>query len=340
MAHFVSLQRNPPSPEDDIKVLNADSAGKAQAGLWGFMNGNVACEVKVIAGPGSATPGIKYGLTTQVWSFSGLTNASQIRGFSGTTPFTGVLEVHLGAAGATLADQNAALLAGSDPTERARLGGGFVKPVPLTSKIGEYAHAPKIGTLRGLAVHITTGLGAADGFRGIFENGSGSTHFVIDRSGDIAQYVAASIRAHAQGPGNGHFLSVEMVGLAKNDGSCQLMNQPQLDRLRELWTWVRSLNGAIPPKLAYAFAGTKGVGPALDKAFESMAYAVSGTTVGSGVSSSTANCVDSYGLSCHYWLDNAVKPCPGIGIMGQLPQVLGHPARVEVPGDKKWIIPA
>lgn len=338
MAHFVSLQRNPPSPEDDIKVLLADSAGNAQAGLWGFMDGSTACEAKVIAGPGVAKPGIKHGLTTQAWSFTGLNNASRIQAFSGTRPFTGVLEVRLGKAGATLADQNAALLAGSDPAERAQLNGGFVKAVPLTSKIGEYAHAPKMGTLRGLAVHITAGPGTADGFRNTFETGSGSTHFVIDRSGDIAQYVAASIRAHAQGPGNGHFLSVEMVGIAKNDGSAQMMTLAQLNRLRELWAWVRSLNGTIPPRLAYAFAGKKAVGTALADAMERMAYAVSGTPMGSGVSNSIATCIDSYGLSCHYWLDNAHKPCPGIGIMGQLPQVLGHPTRVAVSGDEKLIL--
>ena len=56
------------------------------------------------------------------------------------------------------------------------------------------------------------------------------------------------------------------------------------------------------------------------------------------VSDSIAACIDSYGLSCHYWLDTAVKPCPGVGIMGQLPQVLGQPDRVAVAGDGKYIL--
>jgi hypothetical protein len=29
------------------------------------------------------------------------------------------------------------------------------------------------------------------------------------------------------------------------------------------------------------------------------------------------------GLSCHWWLDHAIKSCPGVPIMSQLPQVLG-----------------
>ena len=337
MAHFVSLQHNPPSPEDDIDILFADSAGNAQAGLWGFMDGSTACTAKV-TGPGTATPGVKHGMTTQVWSFKGLTAASRIQGFSGTRPFTGVLEVHLGAAGAALGGQNKAMLAGSDPDERAVIAGEFVPTVPLESAIGDYRHAPKMGTVRGLAVHITAGAGAANSLKQTFEDRGASTHFVIDRSGSIAQYVAASIRAQAQGPGNGHFLSVEMVGLGANNGACQMMTLAQLATLRSLWSWVRLRHPGVPNKLARAFAGKKGIGTALAEIYEKMAYAVAGSPFGSDVSDTIGTCIDSYGLSCHYWLDNAVKPCPGIGIMGQLPQVLGHPDRIAVDGDAKYIL--
>jgi len=30
----------------------------------------------------------------------------------------------------------------------------------------------------------------------------------------------------------------------------------------------------------------------------------------------------SQGLSCHHWLDKGSKPCPGLGILGQMPSVL------------------
>ncbi len=337
MAHFVSLQRNPPSPEDDIDVLFADAAGNARAGLWGFMDGSTACTVK-ITGPGSATPGMKYGNTTQVWTFTGLTAASRIQGFSGTRPFTGVLEVHIGAAGASLGEQNKALLAGSDPDERARVAGAFVPAVPLEKAIGDYHYAPKMGTVRGLAVHITAGGGAADSLKKTFEDRGASTHFVIDRAGSIVQYVAASIRAQAQGPGNGHFLSVEMVGVGAASGACQTMTGPQLTTLRGLWGWVRERHSGVPNKLARAFAGRKALGTELAEVYVKLAHALGSSPVGSGVSDSIAACIDSYGLSCHYWLDTAVKPCPGVGIMGQLPQVLGQPDRVAVAGDGKYIL--
>src|SRR5262249_9697773 len=154
------------------------------------------------------------------------------------------------------------------------IGGAFVPVVPLESAIGDYRHAPKMGTVRGLAVHITAGAGAADSLKKNFEDRGASTHFVIDRTGSIAQYVAASIRAQAQGPGNGHFLSVEMVGLGANNGACQTMTAAQLATLRGLWGWVRSRHPGVPNKLARAFAGKKAIGTALADIYEKMAYAV------------------------------------------------------------------
>src|SRR6185369_5104193 len=92
-----------------------------------------------------------------------------IQGFSGARPFTGVLKVQLGAAGPSLAAQNKALLAGSDPDERAKIAGVFVPAVPLETGIGNYRHAPKMSTIRGLAVHITAGGGKCDGLKDTFE---------------------------------------------------------------------------------------------------------------------------------------------------------------------------
>ena len=71
MAHFVSLQRNPPSPEDDINILFADAGGNAQAGLWCFMDGSTACTVKV-TGPGTATP-VPIRMVRVAWAASAST---------------------------------------------------------------------------------------------------------------------------------------------------------------------------------------------------------------------------------------------------------------------------
>jgi hypothetical protein len=192
--------------------------------------------------------------------------------------------------------------------------------------------------IRGLSVHVTGGLAAANAWKGTFESRGASAHFVIDRDGDIVQYVAASIKAQAQGPGNSHFLSVEMVGLGDNSGACQAMTEPQLNKLRELWGWVREQHKGVPNRLAWSYSGSgKALSNALTPLFREMAKQLAGMPYCNGHSESIATCIDSWGLSCHFWLDNAVKPCPGIGIIGQLPQVLGHP-RVRVAGDEKFVL--
>ena len=338
MAHFVSLEQYVPSPDDDVEFLYAAADGSAQIGLWGFRDGNTVCTVRVVAGPGRATAKELRGSRVQVWAFGGLTAASRIQAFSGNRPFTGVLEVRTAPRMATLGAQNQALLAGDNPAERAFVGGAPVPAVALTKGIGDYAHAPKMGTIRGLAVHITAGLGAANRFKDVFEARGASTHFVIDRGGDLAQYVAASIKAQAQGPGNAHFLSVELVGLGHNSGACQAMTEAQLRALRGLWGWVRDQHPSVPNRLAWAYSGTgKPLSTALVALYRDMARALADLHYCTGDSDSIATCIDSWGLSCHYWLDNAAKPCPGIAIMGQLPQVLGQ-ARVRVTGDEKFVL--
>jgi hypothetical protein len=71
--------------------------------------------------------------------------------------------------------------------------------------------------------------------------------------------------------------------------------------------------------------------------YRDMAKSLSAANYCNGDSDSISTCIDSGGLSCHYWLDNAAKPCPGIGIIGQLPQVIGYP-RVRVAGDAEFIL--
>ena len=338
MAHFVSLEKYIPSPEDDITILYAPAGGSALVGLWGFMDGGTACTVRVVAGPGSATVKDKRGSAVQVWALSKLSAASRIQAFSGDRPFSGVLEVTVSPQAANLGDQNKALLASSDPAQRAFIDKVPVQTVPLAKGIGDYAHSPMMGTVRGLAVHITAGLGAATSLKETFESRGASTHFVIDRDGGVAQYVAASIKAQAQGPGNSHFLSVEMVGRGENSGACQAMTDPQLQKLRALWGWVRSQHPTVPNRLGWTYSGLgKALATQMKTLYRDMARELSDLHYCHGDSDSIATCVDSSGLSCHYWLDNAAKPCPGIAIMGQLPQVLGHP-RVRIAGDQDYIL--
>ncbi|WP_163579762.1 hypothetical protein, partial [Klebsiella pneumoniae] len=47
-------------------------------------------------------------------------------------------------------------------------------------------------------------------------------------------------------------------------------------------------------------------------------------------------CIDSLGLSCHWWLDYYPKSCPGAPIMSQMPEVLGKSA-VVLPGAEKYL---
>ncbi len=337
MAHFVALRVYVPPPEDDIEFLYAASDGTATAGLWGCKEGTTVLTVRVVAGPGAAKPMEFRGAIVQAWSFTGLTAASRVQAFSGSRPMTAVLEVRM-SPGGNLAGQNKALLEGSDPAERAMIDGQLVAILPLEAAIGDYVMAPKMETIRGLAVHITGGLGAADGFKATFESRGASAHFVIDRAGDICQYVAASINAQAQGPGNAHFLSVEMVGSATNRGACQEMTEQQLGKLRALWGWVRRQHQGVPNRLGWAYSGSgKFLSSALTPLYQEMARTLATSGYCNNHSDSIPACIDSWGLTCHYWLDNAPKPCPGIGMMGQLTQVLGWP-RVRVKGDEDFVL--
>jgi len=337
MAHFVSLERYIPLPEDSIEYVYSTN-GAAQIGLWGKYDGNTVCTVRVVSGPGTAKAGEKRGTNVQVWSFAGLNPGSRIQAFSGDRPFTTELEVRNAPAAASLGAQNKILLNGEDKAERAFIDGGFVKQVPLAKGIGDYSYAPKMGVVRGLAVHITAGAGKADGFANTFEAANASTHFVIDRDGDIAQYVAASIKAQAQGPGNGHFLSVEMVGAGNNTGACQQMTGSQLATARKLWAWIQGQYPGIPDRLAWVYSGnTKPLVPALNALYRDIAKKFVDLGYSNGDSDTIRTCIDSWGLSCHYWLDTFPKACPGIGIMGQLPQILGRD-RVRLAGDEKYIL--
>jgi hypothetical protein len=341
MAHFVALVRYPPSPEDDIDVIRIDKAGNAKVGLWGFMDGATECVVK-ITGPGTATPGKQYGKTTQEWTLSGLSDVSLVQAYSGMRPFTGIMKVAKESQEGSLKERNKGRLESESETDRAKINGAYVEAIPLEKGFGnsKVLAATGMRAIHGLAVHITAGSGKAAGGKANFEARNASTHFIIDRSGAICQYVACSIMAHAQGPGNPHFLSVEMVGSASG-ASCQSLTDAQIGTGRALWGWVRSAYPGVPNKLARAFKGKKDggiMGYGADKLYNQMAEKLGDSPLGSGTADSIAECINSMGLSCHWWLDNTVKSCPGIGIMGQLPQILGCADRIAVEGDSKLML--
>ena len=339
MAHFVSLEKYVPSPEDDIDWFNIDASGSGSLGLWGCRDGTTKCDVRVVMGPGVAKAGEMRGSIVQVWSFKGLSSTSLIQAFSGSRPFTEQLAVKIASVSGSLAQLNASLLSEDDPMERAIIDDAPVDAVPLVKGIGEYAHSPRMESINGLAVHITGGGGRANGLRATFESKNVSAHFAIDRSGDIAQYVAASIRAQAQGPGDGHFLSVEMVGNCNNaTGACQEMTPAQIESLRKLWRWVYDMFPKVPWSMATAYSGrAKFLSNKLVPLYSDMAKELADLGHCAGESNSIPACISSTGLSCHFWLDNAVKPCPGIAIMGQLPEILFKP-RVRIAGDEPFIL--
>jgi hypothetical protein len=328
MAHFVALLRGEPDPDRDaLEYCYFTSGGAARVGLWGFYDiwAKQDCTVKVVSGPGTAKRSNKYGTRTLAFDFVGLTEQSVIQAFSGNNAFSGELQCRPGNSGDLAAENEKRLLSGDSRETPPDIG---VKLVPLKSGFGNYKHFPYMVSVNGLAVHITAGGGTADSQQGNFQSRGVSTHFVIDRGGNIAQYVAASFQSQAQGPGNPNFLSVEMVGRqgAKNIHMSEALETRQLEKLQQLYDWVFWRFPAPKWQLACMFNGTKAggiLGYGIDALYKEIAedFATRYTTAGTADSINT--CINSVGLSCHWWLDTYLKSCPGIPIFMQLPEVLG-----------------
>ncbi|NNM73089.1 N-acetylmuramoyl-L-alanine amidase [Enterovirga aerilata] len=329
MAHFVALLRGEPDPDlDALEYLYFSDGGTARVGLWGYWDiwAKRACTVKVVSGPGSAKPSNTYGSAVLAFDLKGLTERSVIQAFSGDSPFSGKLECKRGGAG-NLAAENKRRLDSGDPKE---VYPG-AKLVPLKAGFGNYMHSPNMVGVNGLAVHITAGPGKADGFTGNFHTRKVSTHFVIDREGMTAQYVAASLQSQAQGPGNPNFLSVEMVGSQdlKKIQYTEAMTTKQLDALTKLWAWVFITFPAPQWQLAGIYTGHKrnkqglGMGHGLDSLYPDIGADFASRYPCAGAQSSINSCINTVGLSCHWWLDTALKSCPGVPMFTQLPQVLG-----------------
>ncbi|MFO1328892.1 MAG: peptidoglycan recognition family protein [Rubrivivax sp.] len=343
MAHFVGIYSGIPDPDlDALSDLYVDAAGNGRVGLWGYIDTSTgkACDLRVVSGSGRVAAAGKLGGAVMAFSLAGVSDGAQIQAFSGARPFTAPLTVRRGEGG-SLADQNATRLASGDPLHVAQIDGRPVRTIPLTRGFGGYQVIHQLAEVNGLAVHITGGLLSLQGAKNTAESSGASAHFTIDREGNIAQYVALTLMANAQGPGNRNYISVEMVGQGTNDGACQLMSTKQIATLSKLWEFVY-VNYPNPPwSLATVYGGDKSAltSPTVGRVSRAMAEELVSLGRAPASAATVNECIASRGLSCHFWLDMAKKPCPGVGIMGQLPQVLGYD-EVRVAGDEKLRIPA
>lgn len=343
MAHFVGIYSGLPDPDlDALSELAVDAAGNGRVGLWGYIDTSTgkACDVRVVSGRGQVATAGKLGGQVMSFSLAGVADGAQIQAFSGNRPFTAPLTVRR-SEGPTLAAVNASRLASGNPQHVAHVDGRPVRTLALSKGFGGYQAIHQMAEVNGLAVHITGGLLSLQGAKTTAESSGASAHFTIDRDGNIAQHVALTLMANAQGPGNKNYISVEMVGKGTNTGACQLMSTRQLATLGKLWEFIY-VNFPNPPwQLATVYGGDKSAltSPKVGRVSRAMAAELVSRGRAPAMATSVNECIASRGLSCHFWLDMAKKPCPGVGIMGQLPQVLGYD-EVRVAGDEDLRIPA
>lgn len=136
-----------------------------------------------------------------------------------------------------------------------------------------------------------------------------SAHFAISGTGTVAQFVPCNRVANAQGSGNASWLSVEI----DNDGTSPML-PAQLEALKALYKWVQTRYDA-PRAMATGWL------PPGAATFDTITQEIcTNTTTDPNIA------IASKGLSCHWWLDKNkgknAHGCPGLGILGQLPEVL------------------
>jgi N-acetylmuramoyl-L-alanine amidase-like protein len=179
----------------------------------------------------------------------------------------------------------------------------------------------RMGFIHGLAVHTTAGLNNyLQDYRKFWDDKGTSAHFVINRSGQIAQYVALSYQAWAQGPGNPFWISVEIVNAPDHFGKGAPMLEPQLKATALLFNWLSKRYG-FPLVLAAPYLDAqKNLGNVYTD-YQALAQGLSDANRDCG-STTPTGCIFSRGLSCHQWLQPNVKPCPGYEIIDQLPEIV------------------
>lgn len=337
MAHFVSLIRGVPDPDlDALEALYLSPEGIGRVGLWGFIDTatNTVCTVKASDGSGRIKSAEKKGSRVLVFDLAGVSDGTTIQAFSGSKPFTEPLPV-MRRGSRSLGGENTQLLLSGEPPNVCQIGGKPVDVLPLAAGFGNYLHFPQMSEIHGLAVHITAGGNESlQSLKSGFESGK-STHFAIDRQGRIAQYIAASFQSQGQGDGNSNWLGVEIVGKAVGQ-KAQVMTDKQLETLANLWHWVFSTFPRPTWNLAAPYTGDKQLG-ILTKHYQKMAKEFEDRGYSKPGAATINECVASCGLSCHYWVANHIKPCPGAGIMSQMPQVLGW-EQVRIAGDEAFMM--
>jgi hypothetical protein len=182
------------------------------------------------------------------------------------------------------------------------------------------AYGPRMGVVSGLVIHITDkriqNLRVLQGW----DNQGFSAHFAIDRSGQLAQYVALCYQAWAHGPANGNWIGVEMEGNATMTGKgADEMTIDQLNAVSDLFWWLHNRYG-FSRQLATPFAGPfEKMGPTISKTFEQASVALAGTR---GAVQSREQARASSGLSAHIWVENKLGNCPCLPMLNQLPDIV------------------
>ncbi len=182
----------------------------------------------------------------------------------------------------------------------------------------EVSFGPRMGAVRGAAIHITDGHGLLKYHKADWDRTRRSAHFVIDRAGYIAQYVALDQQAWAQGPANPNWISIEMTGKATLTGG-DAMSEEQIKwgavLLRELRTRF-----SFPLEVATPFVGASPkMGPGISTLFEEQSRDI-GFMVGS-FAKTRQEAANSTGISCHLWLEEKLGNCPGLPMLKQLPRL-------------------
>jgi hypothetical protein len=201
---------------------------------------------------------------------------------------------------------------------------GTLTPSRLNEKLVGFP----MTAVHGLSVHCTAGAtrnawgtainGCVNTWNHNYETSGfvAAAHFAISAEGTIVQFIPTNRIAWAQGnPGDYNWISVEV----ENDGVKEMLTA-QVDATRHLFGWVCATY-PVPRRLAMGtlFAQKNDVKykKDLDAATTAACDAAGAPTTTRPFEATFAR-----GLSCHLWLDaRNSKPCPGVGILGQMYQI-------------------
>jgi hypothetical protein len=323
-----------PLTNADISSLGVDASGKARFRLWGGDGSGGELIVRVYRSGTVVSEGGGVTLNSTPagnWNFdytaTGLKPGDQIYGLTSLgIRYTGALSV-VAAGGATsknhLIDSWAAHYRQNPKPSSDYLYPGAVPYLALKDpkqgacpRLAEKCIGGPLAKVSGLAVHCTAG-GAVSAFHmaawhcvPTWNANSASAHFGIGGEGQVVQFISADRIANAQrDPGNLSWLSVEVA----NPGQKQGMNVAQLTALKQLFLWVRKTFG-VPNQVGTGYLGGD---PNMNKLTEAVCSAAMASVTRDPIAPASSR-----GLSCHHWLDKGVKPCPGQGILAQLPSVI------------------